>query len=150
MGEVEPLARHELRVLFADEFCGCGTPEAAWGTIQKLLSLHPLYDNQREFDKWYPDPGVQMLLLGRLDELRLTEHGGTITGGWLTDLGRAALAGLDREASDDFIALSDGGCIHGFDFTGTDHDCMAAGDPVKPTRSARASVSTNEGGESGE
>lgn len=134
MGEIEPLERHELRVLFADEFCGCGNPERAWDTIHTLLGLHPLYENRELIENLYPDLGVRMLLLGRLDHLRLTEHGGTIEGAWLTDLGKATLAGLNRELADNFDGLTNGDyCIHGFDFD-ADHDCMAAGEPERPKR----------------
>lgn len=122
----EEMARSELRVLFANEFCGCGSPEAAWATIYHLLALHPLYDSQDELQERYPELGSRMLMLGRLDELGLTEHGGTIEGGWLTKKGEQVKAALKRERADDFEGLAGNGhCIHGFDFD-ADHDCMAA------------------------
>ena len=148
----EEMARSELRVLFANEFCGCGSPEAAWATIYHLLALHPLYDSQDELQERYPELGSRMLMLGRLDELGLTEHGGTIEGGWLTKKGEQVKAALKRERADDFEGLAGNGhCIHGFDFD-ADHDCMAAcradhasGRLARPKEESSAAVPVGDG-----
>lgn len=78
------MTREELRVLLNGSFCGCGAPDAACATILRLLRLHPLHSHRPEFEAWISDDGIEMLLLGVLDRLGLTEHGGSIGGGWLS------------------------------------------------------------------
>lgn len=123
-----PEARVRLRVDVLDrwEFCGCGQPEAGAAALLRLLRLHPLYEHGDELRTWIPDDGVRFLLLCAVDRLGLTEHGGSIEGGWLTDEGRATLDALAVEEADQFDALMAGHCVHGHDFDDHDHDCMAA------------------------
>ena len=132
------LTRQEVRVILENEFCGCGNPELATAALLQMLRLHPLYDHRAEFDEWVPDDGVQYLLMYQLDRMELTEHGGSVGGAWLTDKGKALLAALEREEADNFEALSESCCIHGYsfdaDFTteAQSHDCMNSTEPSSP------------------
>lgn len=121
-----PLTREGLRMVLDEWFCGCGNPEDAAGALLRLLRLHPLYEHHDEFDEWITDGGVAMLLLYQLDRLELTEHGGSVGGGWLTEKGTAVRDALAREEVDGFEALFADHCVHGFDIDDQDHDCMAA------------------------
>lgn len=131
----EKMTREELRIaLFQDgPFCGCGSPEDACQALLDLLRIHPLYEHQEELAALAADSGQTMILLYLLDSMGLTEHGGTVEGGWLTAKGQAVLAALKAEADDCFEALTETHCIHGYDFDDHEHDCMKAGDP-KPWR----------------
>ena len=124
------MTRQELRVYLADWFCGCGHPEHACAALLRLLRLQPLYNNRAEIDAWLPDDGVQHLLLYKLSADDLTEHGGSVGGGWLTDKGRDVQAALAVEEADGFEALTESACVHGFaEVDGQpywDHDCMRA------------------------
>lgn len=104
----------ELRVFLSEWFCGCGSPEDAAEALRKLLSLHPPYDHRKEFEAWIQDSGLAMLVLYTLDHFGLTEHGGTVGGGWLTDKGQAVLAALEAASPDHFAALESNWCIHGY------------------------------------
>lgn len=79
-------------------FCGCGSPESALEALHKILRCLPLYerDNQEAFEKLVPDDGVQYFILYVLDEMKLTEHGGSVGGCWLDDRGKDLLGALDR------------------------------------------------------
>ena len=122
------MTRQELRVFFQKWFCGCGQPEDAAAALLRLLRLHPLHraEARREFEAWIPDEGVQYLLLYQLDHLDLTEHGGTVSGGWLSAEGDRVLEALVREEADGFKAACAACCIHGYAI-GIDPD-----DPVEP------------------
>jgi len=123
--EVKPMTRQELRVEL-EWFCGCGSPELAAATLLRILELHPLYEHRAEMDELIPDSGIEYLLLYHLDDRDLTEHGGTVTGGWLTEKGEAVKAALNAEAGDSFEALFADHCVHGYDFDDDSHDCFAS------------------------
>jgi hypothetical protein len=108
------MTRRDLRVFLQDWFCGCGSPDAAADTLRILLALHPLHSNREAFEVLVPNNGVQYLLLYTLDKFDLTEHGGNVGGGWLTDKGHAVLAALEREKADDYEALFAMSCSHGY------------------------------------
>jgi hypothetical protein len=120
------VTRQELRVYLKSWFCGCGNLEDAAATLLRLLRLHPLYHGWGELAAWIPDDGVRYLLLYALDRDELTEHGYVVTGAWLTEKGEAVKAALEAEEPDGFLDLFEQSCVHGFDITDTDHDCMAA------------------------
>lgn len=117
------MTRAELRVFLVKHFCYCGSPDLAAGALLRLLRLHPLYSHQSEFEEWIPDQGVETLLLYQLDHMGLTEHGGTVKGAWLTDLGEAVRDALVTEAANEFEELFEMHCIHGFDVEDPDHVC---------------------------
>lgn len=125
------MTREQLRVEFADSWCGCGNPEEGYRLVRQVLLLCPLYDHRPEFEELIPDTGVEMIVLGLLDNLGLIEHGGGIGGSWLTSKGEAALKALNREAHDGFESLADDYCIHGNDFNDPEHDCMNAPEPKR-------------------
>lgn len=99
----EDQAQH-LYGLFYDQIglCGCGHPAAAVALIRRLLDLAPFHDHPAETTAvFHGDPGVEHLTLSILDQVGLTEHGGSLQGSWLTDKGEAvrrlmALAGPGR------------------------------------------------------
>lgn len=134
------MTRPELRIFFADWFCGCGNPEDAAHSLLRLLEMHPMYERYEEFKLWQPDMGVRYLLLYTLDSYDLTEHGGNVGGAWLTPKGEALKAGLEREFEDGgFLPLFDGTyCIHGVTHEeDPEHDCMSAGEPVPWTENRK-------------
>lgn len=116
------MTREELRVAL-DVFCGCGRPEDAASALLRLLRLHPLYDHHDEFEEWMPDSGISYLILYWLCDQGLTEHGGSVLGGWLTEKGEAIRDALAREETDQFKALFEPHCIHGFALFGSAHLC---------------------------
>lgn len=101
----------ELRVFLQLWFCGCGQPEAAAERLRDLLALHPLYEHRDAFKVLVPDDGLEHLLLYTLEYFDLTEHGGSVGGGWLTDKGKAVLGALNRDTFEVICAQS---CIHGY------------------------------------
>jgi hypothetical protein len=112
------MTRQELRAFLSAWFCGCGNPETAAARLRDLLALHPLFDHRPEFEQLVPDDGIQHLLLYTLDHFDLTEHGGTVGGGWLTPKGQAVLEALNVEAADEYKALTVQACIHGYAIDG--------------------------------
>lgn len=127
MPDSAQFTRADLRVFLDQWFCGCGSPKDAAGALLHLLCLHPLYENRGEMNAWLGDAGdgVEYLLLYMLDHLELTEHGGTVGGGWLTEKGEKVRDALKREEGDGFEALFEQHCVHGFDIGDESHDCMA-------------------------
>jgi hypothetical protein len=120
------MTRQELRVFISEWFCGCGDPEAASAALLRLLRLHPLYDHQDELREMVPDQGALYLLLYALDRHKLTDHGSSVAGAWLTEKGEAVRDALAREEPSKFEALGESWCIHGHDIDDDEHDCMAA------------------------
>lgn len=108
------MTRQQLRVFLQGWFCGCGSPELAASKLQAMLSLCPFYENRAALEQMIPDAGVLELLLYTLDHFDLIEHGGSIGGSWLSDKGKQVLAALNREASDEFEALMEQSCMHGY------------------------------------
>jgi hypothetical protein len=86
------MERHELRVFFDAKIpmCGCGNPEEGVALIHEVLKLHPPYDHRAELEAILPSDGIQMVVLGLIDDVGLNEHGGSIGGSWLTPLGERA------------------------------------------------------------
>lgn len=130
------MTRQDLRVFLQEWFCGCGSPQDACRALLNLLRLHPLYEHYDELEAFLPDDGVQYLMLYTLDHFELTEHGGNVGGAWLTNKGKAVLVALERETGDEFEALTESCCIHGYSVEDGDepHDCFAAGEPVRWNR----------------
>lgn len=121
------MTRQKLRVFLQEWFCGCGRPEAAAKRLRDLLALHPLFDHRAEFEQLVPDAGLQELVLYTLDHFALTEHGGSIGGSWLTDTGTDVLEALNRETSDDFHALMEMSCSHGYAVESELQNCPECG-----------------------
>jgi hypothetical protein len=127
------VTREELRVFLDGWFCGCGEPEAAAVELLALLRAHPLHQDRAGM-KLIEDlgDGRAFLVLYTLEHFELTEHGGIVSGGWLTDKGRAVMEALEREEAGfdaereemPFDALFGPHCAHGFDITDVTHDCM--------------------------
>lgn len=103
----------ELMNFFSYEIigiCGCGVPEDTYEVIRKILHIRKDWeDNKIEYDavqKRYKDDlevntendihyGILQFVLYMLDARHILEHGGSIGGCWLTDLGKMYLTVLD-------------------------------------------------------
>lgn len=97
------MTRGELRdFLFEKWFCGCGDPAVAAEALRLLLRLHPLHEaeNRAQLERMVPGEGVRYLVLYMLDRAGLTEHGGTVGGGWLSPKGKEVLAALEEASGD--------------------------------------------------
>ncbi len=120
------MTRQELRVFLQEHFCGCGDPESACRSLLRLLEQFSSHDHEAAYlalPKWIPDDGIMFLVLYWLDRQSLIEHGGGVLGSWLTDKGKETLEALRREAPDDFEALNEMSCVHGFDISGPCTHC---------------------------
>lgn len=71
------------------DFCYCNIPEEGLKELKNILNLMPLYkdNNLKKLEKIIPNEGIKHLLLSYLSSYNLIEHGGTLRGSWLTDLG---------------------------------------------------------------
>jgi hypothetical protein len=90
-------AEHLYKLMFDDlSICGCGQPDAAYALVRDLLALTPFHedDNWKRAEELIGTPGAVHLVLCTLDEARLIEHGGVVTGAWITGKGAAALAAM--------------------------------------------------------
>ena len=122
------MTRQELRVFLNDWFCGCGAPDDAARRLMDILALHPLYDHRPEIEALFQgDTGLEMLTLYTLAYFGLTEHGGTVGGGWLTDKGKTVLEALQRESANDFDTLCEASCLHGYGVETELLDCPECG-----------------------
>lgn len=86
-------------------FCGCENPEDAATFLRDILRLAPLYESRSALEELLPRPGLRSFVLYQVDSMGLLEHGGVISGSWLTDLGVDVLRAL--EAVSDFEAWFD-------------------------------------------
>lgn len=92
----------------AEVFCGCCTPENTWKPILEELERLDRKEYKSDDD----------LASAIVDHSGLSEHGGSIRGGWLTPTGEEALAFLreygiewrDHEAGP---FEDDEGCLYG-------------------------------------
>ena len=121
------MTRPELRVFLGEWFCGCDRPDAACERLRDVLRLHRLYDHRDEFKRLIPDDGIEMLITYTLDHFKLTEHGGSVGGSWLSDKGINVLAALERESADDFEGLNAHACMHGYAVEDELHLCPECG-----------------------
>lgn len=90
------------------DFCGCGQPEECLRFIRNVLSMladRPEYDSPKREDwnlRWYHLVGnAEMFVLYALtnveiDGYNIIEHGGDVTGSWLTPQGQEFLEDLNR------------------------------------------------------
>ena len=99
--------QEELYSFFAYELigiCGCGVPEAAMIQVRNYLrcvSIICNYEKQKEklmehFGcRSVYDNSLLLFMAYILDEKELTEHGSSIGGAWITDLGEKCLTVLE-------------------------------------------------------
>ena len=89
--------------------CGCGIPENTWEVIHHILSIRLLAREMdySEIKKMYKDElhldadddlqhGSLQFILYILDDCGLVEHGSSVGGCWLTELGKMYLTVLDE------------------------------------------------------
>ncbi|BBB01062.1 hypothetical protein RVR_8303 [Actinacidiphila reveromycinica] len=116
----DDIASH-LYLIFADDvpLCGCGDPQSARALVHQILSLAPLYENQRykEAEARCGTNGAYYVVMGLLTNAGLLEHGTVIGGSWLTDRGRWLLWAVDQLGGIDNIAhrLDEAGYPHDWD-----------------------------------
>ena len=104
--ELTKKQQQELRHILSDKihFCGCGSDEAKWVLLQKLL--------ERAEDQQVGDPGYYAplndipgyaveFMAHALDGWGLIEHGTSIGYCWLTTRGEKVLAWLRLHGTDD-------------------------------------------------
>ena len=99
------------------EFCGCGNPEFTYEIIRRYLNIRNDFhtdkikyeDIKRKYkEELQLDPndntqyGILQFIMYTLDCRNITEHGSSVGGCWLTDLGKKYLAVLNawRELED--------------------------------------------------
>lgn len=118
----DDIASH-LYLIFTDHIplCGCGNPQSARNLVHSILSLAPLYENQRhkEAEKLCGTDGAFHIVMGALTHAGLLEHGSILTGSWLTDRGRWFLWAVDHLGGIDAIGplLDETGYPHDWDHT---------------------------------
>lgn len=91
-------------------FCGCGNSDTAYEVLHEVLSFHDRAGGEKEnWEKKHEDQklfqdrvgeGVFYLLLYFIDAANLTEHGGSVGGGWLNEDGKTLLKFLDENGFD--------------------------------------------------
>lgn len=98
------------------KMCGCGNPECTYELIRKILTIRSEWINENlsyeeVINRYKNDLGLEktndnhygalQFILYILDARQIVEHGGSIGGCWLTDLGKMYLTVLnawhDRE-----------------------------------------------------
>lgn len=144
--------RQHLCLLFYGEvdglgMCGCNQPSEAYELVRDVLAYFAQDHADRDYhelDWLIGTPGAVQLVLSQLDNAKLTDHGGTLAGGWLTDKGRAALEMMRRHE------WYDDGNTPGIDQTGYPHDghddCTAAcWTPLEPPKPEPSSAELMEG-----
>lgn len=97
--EQERIASH-LYLIFTDHIplCGCGDPQAGRELVHRILSLAPLYENERykEAEGLCGTDAAFQIIMGLLSHADLLEHGSSLYGSWLTDRGRWLLWAVDQ------------------------------------------------------
>lgn len=77
-------------------FCGCGDPDSAMVLVRDVLKL--LSERKgwgEEAKKLLPTEGIYYFILYSLDDKKLTEHGSSVGGSWLTQKGEEVLADIE-------------------------------------------------------
>lgn len=100
-GDDDPATEFDLHGIV--KFCGCGCPEVAAVWLRDLLKLLDAggMERFRKIDAHfkagepYVSTPLYWLIMYWLDAEGWTEHGGGVSGAWLTDKGRAAIIALD-------------------------------------------------------
>jgi hypothetical protein len=114
-----PATRQHLYKVTADlPMCGCGYPEAAYQLVVDLLKLAPFYQHREDVARLVgpEDGGVYALVLGALDHAELIEHGGNISGSWITPKGNWFLQAVELAGGPD--ELSDATAEQGYPHNG--------------------------------
>lgn len=101
--------REEVEGFLGSElgFCGCGNPEDALGVIREYLSVLKVRHDTKDWSyakyqegitaiigKGPMADGLEMLVAYLCDDRKLSEHGGSVGGAWLTVKGESFLRDL--------------------------------------------------------
>ena len=79
-------------------WCHCGDPEAAAFALRDMLAAFPAWEKRdAQAGAFGVHAGRALILRYVLDNLGLTEHGGSCSGAWLTKRGEGVLAALMTE-----------------------------------------------------
>jgi hypothetical protein len=113
-----------LKALWDDDFgwCYCGQPGTVMETIRDVLRQRADYWEKVRASSWpppadleptpqgvYASSGLEWVLEYAMDKAELTEHGGNVSGSWLTEKGESVLAALERlDLEEDDFLLGDG------------------------------------------
>lgn len=77
-------------------FCGCGAPHTALEFLRDILKLIDAGKGYGdEIKKLLPNDGVYFFVFYMLSDKKLTEHGSSIGGCWLSDKGKELLADIE-------------------------------------------------------
>jgi len=74
-------------VEFDELLCGCGQPQICWDALYSYLQRTKFYCNTEN--------PFELFFMYVVDHLKLTEHGTSIYGAWLTQKGKEVLTWLD-------------------------------------------------------
>lgn len=74
--------------------CGCGDPGKAWQAVLDALEYAGTDHMKRNYNREWS--GAEWFLHYVLDDIELTDHGGSVCGAWLTDAGKEVLAFLRK------------------------------------------------------
>jgi len=79
--------------------CGCSQFDVIVNELKRFLTWAgaPM-ENRSLYITLYPRDGIFYLIAGMLDRAKLIEHGTAVRHPWLTDTGKAFLAGLNKYA----------------------------------------------------
>lgn len=85
-----------IKAYFCHNFgaCGCSDLEAMIITVRDLMEWHASINDRKRYSELYDDEGIFYLLVGKLDDLGLGEHGTAIRHPWLTQNGKRLLEAL--------------------------------------------------------
>jgi hypothetical protein len=86
--------------------CGCGHHKERLALVRQVLRDCPLHDDER----WraYDTPAAEWLLCV-MSDADLIEHGGTVSGSWITDKGKRLLTVFENPAA--WESLTDDGPV---------------------------------------
>lgn len=80
-------------VEFSELLCGCGDPQICWTLLYLYLSLKTIKQYQDEQD------AARLFFVYVINHLKLTEHGTSIYGAWLTEKGKGVLEWLTKNVN---------------------------------------------------
>jgi hypothetical protein len=80
-------------------FCGCGNPFEALkytATVLQFIKDCRTSDTFKDIFEIFPSEGLGYFVLYTLDHFKLTEHGGSVGGSWLSEKGQMLLDDINE------------------------------------------------------